>query len=333
MQRVKLGIIGCGIATRDLHWPALQKVKDKFQIAVVCNHTEPKAKEFAEMAGGVPYVLDYRDLLENPDVEAVDIVLPIHLNYQVTRDALEADKHVIVEKPLASNLSDAKKMVEFEARYSQVKMVAENFRYHPVFHRAKSLLDEGKIGQPYAVFWDIFSYIDPLENKYAQTKWRINHQYPGGFITDAGVHDIAALRLMFGDIIAGNAFTKSIDPRIGVIDSFSLQFVTENEVHGVLNMFVSTRELSKNRISVLGTEGNLVIQDNRQIVLKKKGNIEFEEMLESDNGYPDEFEDFYHAIRNGREVSSSFSDAYRDLEVIIAALESAQRWDKLKLTI
>ena len=113
MNKIKLGIIGCGIATKELHWPALQKLKDKFEITMVCNHTEPKAKDFARIVGGVPYVLDYRELLQNSNVEAVDIILPIHLNYQVTKDALEAGKHVIVEKPIAANLEQAKEMLTF----------------------------------------------------------------------------------------------------------------------------------------------------------------------------------------------------------------------------
>ena len=114
MKKVKLGIIGCGIAAQSLHWPALQKLKDKFEITVICNHTEKKAKDFSKILGGVPYVLDYHDLLQRSDVEAVDIALPIPLNFQVTKDALLAGKHVIVEKPLAANLSEAKMMLDFK---------------------------------------------------------------------------------------------------------------------------------------------------------------------------------------------------------------------------
>jgi len=53
MKPVKLGIIGCGIIANKGHWPALQKLRDKFEITMVCNHTEPKAKSFAAMVGGV----------------------------------------------------------------------------------------------------------------------------------------------------------------------------------------------------------------------------------------------------------------------------------------
>lgn len=323
VQPIKLGIIGCGIAARDLHWPALKKLKQRFQITLVCNHTEPKARAFSEMVGGVPFVLDYRDLLTSPEVEAVDIILPIHLNFQVTRDALQAGKHVLVEKPLAANLQDAQKMAVFEGQFSQVMMVAENFRYHDVFYRVKSYLEAGEIGTPYAVFWDIFYLIDEHKNKYAQTQWRIHHQYPGAFITDAGIHNIAALRLLFGDLKTGGVFTTSVNPNIGEIDGMSLQFAAEKDVHGVLNIFVSARGVAQNRLLILGTRGSLAVEDIQRIQVSRDSEIVHSEIIETDNGYYQEFEAFSRAIRHDEKVVSTFAEAYRDLEVIIGALNSA----------
>jgi predicted dehydrogenase len=148
MKVIKLGIIGCGIATQTIHWPVLQKLKNKFRITVICNHTKKKAKDFSKILGGVPYVFDYHDLIQRSDVEAVDIALPIHLNYQVIKDALEAGKHVIVEKPLAASLLEAKMMLDFEDKYSLVMMVAENYRYCPIFYLARKYIQQGKIGEP-----------------------------------------------------------------------------------------------------------------------------------------------------------------------------------------
>ena len=53
MKKIALGSIGCGIAARELHLPALQKLASRFEITAVCNHTEAKAKSMAQMAGGV----------------------------------------------------------------------------------------------------------------------------------------------------------------------------------------------------------------------------------------------------------------------------------------
>lgn len=323
MPPIKLGIIGCGIAARELHFPALQKLRDNFEITVVCNHTEPKAKSFAELAGNVPYVLDYHDLLARDAVEAVAIILPIHLNYQVTKDALEAGKHVIVEKPLAANLAEADQMLIFEKRFPQVKMVAENFRYRTTFSRVNAILDNNEIGRPYAVFWNVYYFVSQ-QNKYAQTDWRIHHQYPGGFIMDGGVHNIAVLRDWFGNITSGCAFTKSINPEIGKLDSMSFQFSTERHVDGVFNVFFSSNGYAENRIIILSSEGSLVIEGNT-ITLKQAGAADRVETIDDDGGYQCQYEDFYDAIRTGKPVKSSFSEGYQDFVTIVKALESAEK--------
>ena len=328
MEPVKLGIIGCGIAARDLHYPALQKLKHKFEITAVCNHTEPKAKQFAEKIGGVPYVMDYHELLKREDVEAVDIILPIHLNYQVTKDSLDAGKHVIVEKPLAHNLTKAQEMLEFENNYPQVKMVAENFRYHPVFVRLKDIISQGEIGIPYSVFWNVFLHVDS-SNKYTKTKWRIDHQYPGGFITDGGVHNIAAIRELFGEFISGSTFSKSINPSIGNLDTFSFQFKTKQNIDGVLNLFYSSNGYFENRIIILGGKASIMVENNT-ITIKQKGKPDFKEIIEEDGGYVGEFEDFYEAIQTGKKVVASFEESYRDLEIIIKAIEAGESGQKVK---
>jgi predicted dehydrogenase len=322
MKPVKLGIIGCGIAANKLHWPALKGMKNKFEIVCVCNHTKPKAKDFARTVGGVPYVLDYHELLKMEDVEAVDIALPIELNYSVTKDALDSGKHVIVEKPLACNLSEGRKMSGFPNKYKQVMMVAENFRYFPTILKIKECIEEGKIGEPYWVFWNNFNCIS-TDNMYAQTKWRIKHKYPGGFITDGGVHNMAALRFLFGDITSGRALAKSINPKIGKMDSMSMQFCTTSNVNGVFNCFFSANGNLENRLTILGKKGSIVLE--RDTILINRDQQTFREAVAANNGCKGEFENFYYAIREGQNIVSNFYEAYKDLEVIITAVKSAEK--------
>ena len=318
MEPIKLGIIGCGIAARKLHFPALQKLKDKFKVEMICNHTEEKAKSFAEMLGNVPYVLDYHELLANSKVEAVLIILPIHLNYKVTLDALKAGKNVLLEKPIASNLEEARKMLLFKKLYPQVKMVAENFRFRETFYRVQEIIKNDIIGEPYAAVWNIFYQITS-DNQYAQTEWRINHQYPGGFVTDGGVHNIAALRMLFGDFIKTNAFSKSINPTIGKTDTFSMQFKTEQNVHGVLNLFFSPVGYEQNEFHIFGEKGSIFI-DSNDIIIKTSKEEETRESIDDDGGYINQLDDFYRAIRENTENHSPFEESFRDFEIIVKAL-------------
>ncbi len=329
MKPVKLGIIGCGIAARELHWPAIRKLDDKFEVISVCNHTVPKAKEFSQMVGNVPYVTDYKDILNNTEIEAVDIVLPIHLNFEVTKDSLEAGKHVIVEKPLAANMEEASAMLSFETKYHKVMMVAENYRYDPVFVKLKEYISDGKIGKPYSVFWNCYSYLEP-DSKYALTKWRIDHKYPGGFITDGGIHNIAVLRDLFGEITSGISCTKSINHSIGELDSMSFLFNTQSDVNGVFNFYHSSNGYHERRLLILGSEGSITVEGN-EITIKKEKTDDIVENIESCCGYQAEFEDFYRAIREGKRVVATFGESYKDLKVMIGALNSAGKFGKQNL--
>ncbi len=326
---VKLGIIGTGIAARELHLPALRKLRDKFEIVGVCNHTEEKAREFSKLVGDVPYFLNYQDLLSNSKVEAVDLVLPIELNFSVTREALEAGKHVIVEKPIASNIFDAELMTAFEDRYDRAMMVAENYRYNPVFKKAKEEIDNGKIGEPYAVFLDSFTAMDS-RNQYGRTTWRLNHKYPGGYVTDGGIHLIAVLRDIFGEIKSGISFTRSVNPEIGKMDSMSFQYVFQTGVSGVLNIYYSVNGVTKSQLAVLGRNGTLVVENN-SVIVKRDGNPDLVEKFETDGGFQSEFEDFYDAIVNGKKPVSTFFQAYKDFQTIVSALNSARKWEGLVL--
>ncbi len=319
MKPVKLAIIGCGLAARNIHWPALEKLKDKFEIVCVCNHTEQKAKDFAKLLGGVRHCTDYRQMLEDTDIEAVDIAVPIHLNYQVVKDSLAAGKHVIVEKPLAANMEQAKQMLKFPDQYQTVMMVAENLRYRPSTTKLKGYIDSGVIGKPYALFWDVF-YRLTNENPYMQTQWRLDHKYPGGILLDGGVHLIAAIRTLVGDITELSSQAKSINPYIGSLDSLSMLFTTAQGVCGVCNMYNSAIGEVKNRLRILGDKGTLILTNNIIEIQTLKNNSK--EEIQNDTGITEEFEDFINAIRKKSLVSSSFCQGYKDMEAIIAAVEN-----------
>jgi predicted dehydrogenase len=307
---------------------------EKFRIVACCNRSPGKAESYAEMVGGIPYTTDYRDLLRRPEVEAVVIALPIHLNCEMVQAALEAEKHVFLEKPLAGNLAEAEMLLALETGTSLVTFLAENFRYVSAYRKMRALLDEGVIGRPYAMVFDDFNYIAP-EMEFANTPWRVNHEHLGGIVLDGGAHRIAAIRVVVGAIRPVGAFALGAFPTLGRQDMLSLLFAAEggSGIKGVYTAQFSRQGHSFYRMTAFGTEGDLVLEAKGSLsnftIQVKKGNAVAEEFVCDDGGlgylegFKGEFEDFFRNIREGTPVQSSFEEGYKDFRVISDALELA----------
>ena len=323
MKKIKLGIIGCGIAARELHLPALKKLSDSFEITAVCNHTEKKAVEFSKLVGNVPYYLDYKDLLKDKNVEAVDITLPIELNYKTAMDSINADKHVFLEKPLAANLIEAKRLVDVSKRKNVVCFLAENYRYDKLYLEIKKLLERKIIGNVYSVIWNVFNNLS-LKNKYAQTKWRQKNKYPGGFVYDGGIHNVAALRLLFGNVKYGYAIKKSIRKEIGTDDTFSFNYEFENGVIGVLNIYFSVNGIYKNELLIFGDKGTIITTNNEIEIYRENKEVK-KIIVETDGGFENEFKDFYNAVRKGQKFVNTFEEGYNDVKTLLNAFKSAEK--------
>jgi|YNPBryBLVA2012_1023415.scaffolds.fasta_scaffold00013_16 predicted dehydrogenase len=326
MRKLRLGIIGTGIAARELHLPALRVLADRFEIVQVASRTPANARRFARMVGGVPWTDDYRELLRNPAVEAVDIVAPISLNLPATRDALAAGKHVFVEKPLAGNLPDARRMCALARTARTVCYLAENYRHHPVYLRVRDLLRAGAIGRPYA--WDWHAWYHMRNNdKYAKTQWRRHNQHIGGLVTDAGVHYIAALRMWFGELEPTTTWARSINPGIGDTDTFSMTARASHDVHGTFSIFFTARGCSDNTLTVFGTKGTLSVVWNR-LTIYIPGKQPHTTTVPDDGGFRGEFAEFHRAVTTGGKFINTFAEGYRDLETMLTALALAGKTNR-----
>src|SRR5690606_36690138 len=141
---------------------------------------------------------DTAALLARNDVEAVDVLLRSEQLPQAVEMEVAAAKHVISEKPMAPTVAEGKLLLSIDERYQdQVWMVAENWRYEASFLQAANVLDE--IGKPLLCHWALHIPITPAI-KYYHTSWRRSPDFPVGFLMDRGVHHIAALRQILGEI-------------------------------------------------------------------------------------------------------------------------------------
>ena len=312
MKKLRLGIVGCGIAARDLHYPALKELTDKFEITAVTSRTKKHAEEFAKLVGN-PIIFDsYDELLDSDIVDAVDLTIPIQLNVPFIEKAIKKDKHVICEKPISTDVETGKKIVELSKQTDKVIYIAENWRHIKKFYLVKKLLD--RLNNPVYFRWNIWVGMDK-ENKYANTKWRQEPKHVGGFLSDGGVHHVAAMRLIFGEIKWVSAFIKKVIDYLGGPDFLTSIFEFENGVLG--NYTVSYGINGQDEFEIVGKDKRLKLVENKIII----DNEEFE--FEENMGYKEEFEDFYEVVVNNKENElGSPLEALKDLAFFEAAVYS-----------
>jgi len=206
LERVNIGLVGVGGSGGWGNFPGYMMVPDRAKIAAICDTNLEAAKEKARLVGAKTYA-DYQEMLADTEIDAVDICLPHFLHGQVALDAMEAGKHVIVEKPFTTTLEEADAVIATAKRKGLKLMVAENTRFVNAYEVAKSSIDEeimGKIlfARTYIGGMDPFIEAHVLGKKSSdEDNWRnFQKKAGGGAIFDGGVHSFFLLEWMIGKI-------------------------------------------------------------------------------------------------------------------------------------
>ena len=333
---IRLGIIGTGLAIEQLHWPALRDLGDRYRVTAFCNHTRAKAERFAAYSGVSMdrFSEDYHDLLRRDDVDAVLIALPIPLNMPVTRDALEAGKHVICEKPPGSNEAEGRQLLELaRAHPGQVVMIAENYFYRDDVRFARSLLDGGAIGRVHLVPWRKISQLVPREGTFSSTPWRHEAAYEGGPQLDAGVHDTAQIRMLCGDVARVHGEIQDANrTHRGPSDlTMTLRFVS-----GAVGTYTAAYpELAMpeepNDMRLYGTEGVMSVGRDAIRIFRPDGSVEAYRVEQRDGGFFNELLNFHEAVTVGAPLVGTVVQSVRNMEIILRGIKSARQGQVIKM--
>ncbi len=130
-KKLRLGVIGIGLAWDRLHYPAFQQLTDQYEIIAVCDKESSKAQGFGQKIGLATENIydDFVKLLERDDLDVVDVLVPITENFEIYEAAILAGKDLIAEKPFASTPKAASLLIQLKEKHHVQVMVAENFRY------------------------------------------------------------------------------------------------------------------------------------------------------------------------------------------------------------
>jgi predicted dehydrogenase len=325
-QLLRVALAGAGVFARDAHLPSLLRHPDRFEIVALYSRSHASA---ATLAAQLPHpttiYTDFDALLAQPEIEAVDIVLPIAALPAAIVKTLDAGKHLLSEKPIDADVPTGRELLAHylarpTTRSDQVWMVGENWRYETAFVRAAAMIRDGQIGTPLTCHWALFTPIT-ANSKYYHTLWRRDSSVPGGFITDGGVHHLAALRLLFGEISQVSATVRQNSPDLPPADTVAATLTFANGVTGTYFATYAIGAPWPPLLHIVGTEGTLRVQ-RREIEWTRAGQSERMETAGFD-GVEQELLAFAESIRTGTPHRNSPEEALRDLAAVEALLTSA----------
>lgn len=334
---LNVGVIGTGIFATDKHLPTYQAHSNHFKTTAAFNRTKAKAEQFALLAGiEASHVHDSVDaIIADPQVDFLDALLPVQYNLETIKKAVDHQKPIIVEKPIAHNLDDARKIVQLSRETEVPIAIAEQWSYFKAIDLIHERLD--KIG-PVVSFTYRSTGPFKTKNKYLATSWRQKPEHIGGYLSDGGVHQLALLTGALGPVKSISALTKQVRKESGDVDILFSTVKLDSDVIGTFTYGSAFGQAEKHgSLIIYGANGSITFDFSagnkprslKTLVGSSAEDLQDEELLEFEevDGVAAEFENFYDAVTKGDKalIKATPEVAFHHLAIVAAALESSSK--------
>ncbi|MGJ8716020.1 MAG: Gfo/Idh/MocA family protein [Maribacter stanieri] len=275
MNEINWGIIGCGDVAEVKSGPAFQKVPHSNLISVM-RRNEEKAKDFAKRHHVSHWTSNAEDILNNDDINAVYIATPPSSHLTYTLRALEAGKHVYLEKPMALDAIEAQQITNVLGNSTGKLTMAHYRRKLPAFLKVKELLDINSIGDIIHVDLQVLQSKKELFVSDAKDNWRIQPEVSGGgYFYDLAPHHIDLMIHFFGPIEKILGLTKPTNRNANVEEIVNgiISFENGIQFRGIWN-FNAAEINEKDECIIYGTNGRIKFSFFGSEVVLKRNNEE-----------------------------------------------------------
>jgi len=343
-----LGLIGAG-GIGKLHITAIDRTAE-VRLAAVSDANTALAGQVARRYG-IPAYRDYKELLEDPGIEAVAVATPSHLHASMALAVLDAGKHLLVEKPIALSVSDADRIVA-RARESDLRLgVAHQFRTTSRYREMLRLVEEGVFGDLLRGVW--IQNLVRSQVYYDGSRWRGEWAGGGGALLNQYIHDLDMLCGLFGEPaeVTGRVANLAHDSQVEDLASGVVVFRSGAHVVLQVGLFdadpssyveivgdrASLRETgSRRRLSVPTSPIRRYVQEARQ---QTGGNhvvrrVRLRGRMEAGwAGHAAIHRDFAAAVRAGRDPMVPGEAARQALEIVNGLLVSSVTGERIALPL
>ncbi|QSF44850.1 Gfo/Idh/MocA family protein [Paenibacillus tianjinensis] len=328
-QKLRWGIIGCAQIATGSVMPAILESETGIIEAVASRGLEKSSAVAAEFGINKAYG-SYEELLADKDIDAVYIPLPNHLHREWVIRAAEAGKHVLCEKPIALNSTEAAEMVEACRKAGVHLAEAYMYRHHPRIAELREIISRGDIGELRSIR-GTFTYNDAGDI----SNIRFKSAWGGGSLYDVGCYPLSAARLLFGaepEAVTVQAIFSPEHDNVDMMASGLVEFPGGVSLIFDCGMWAYNRQL----LEVLGTEGRIEIPmpfnarfEDAEFYVHTGGEVS-RFAATGANPYVRQADDFAAAVSGSKPIVAG-DDPVRSMKLIEACLESARRRERISL--
>jgi predicted dehydrogenase len=345
MSKLRWGVLSTAKIGLDMVVPAIQMSKNcevvaiasraiqmskNCEVVAIASRVLEKAELAARKLGVGAAYGSYEQLLADPRVDAIYNPLPNHLHVPWSIRAIDSNKHVLCEKPIALNVEEATQLFEAVRRRPELKvMEAFMYRFHPQWETICDILSAGDIGE-LSTIYSTFTYHNVNADDYRNVP-----EFGGGGLLDIGCYSISSSRWLFGLEPKRVFGFVQYDPTFGIdrLVSAVLDFGA-----GTATFTCATQIPRYQRMDVYGKEGRIVIEHPFNPPLNAPAYAWLHAAGQSRelaspaaNQYTEMAEAFAAAALAGSEVPTPLEDALANMRVIDAVFESGETGSWVKL--
>jgi predicted dehydrogenase len=253
MDRLRIGVIGLGWFG-EIHCETIVGIPN-MELAALCTRTPERLAQQAEKFGVAKTYRDYRDMLADRDIDAVSICTMWDQHTDPTIAALEAGKHVFLEKPMASTVADCDRILAAARKAKGVLQIGHIVRFNPRYRMAKQAIDAGKIGKIVAL----------SSRRNIPAAWTPEILNKIGPIVGDAIHDTDIMLWFTGDTVA-SAYAQTVSVRnLKFPDIGQTMYRFKGGATATLETVWCMPEKTPfdidERMSIIGTEGIIHVQD------------------------------------------------------------------------
>lgn len=325
-QKLNVGVVGLRMGKSH----AQAVLAYGAQVGGICDTDETRLREVGEALGVDPslWYTDYREMIQDPSLDAVIIVTPDQLHRQMVLEFLDAGKHVLCEKPLALTREDLCAIVQAAERSQKKCMVGQICRFTPAFAKAKALLDAGTIGELYFVESEYaHDYVNILTG---ENNWRLDPLRHG--VVGGGCHAVDLLRWFAGDPEEVFSYgTHKLLPQVSYDDATISILKFPNNVIGKIFVSTGCKRNYTMRTLLYGTKGTIIC-DNRSdtmtlFTIGENNMAEDPQILPLDINHHNttlEFKTFADALLQDKPIEMTAREGAKTVATALAMVESSQ---------